>query len=187
MKKTLIILLLAFVALTGCAFNSVLIHERESKDLSLFYGYVGFEEGQGAFLTQFTLKRLDGDQDKPYYHCSYYRGVYFTYLPPGVYRVEKFVATEYGYNSETRYNYEMPAQGNGFEIKKPSLYFFNSLRIRNKTKFFSTEFDYDVEKADWPTEEQVLERMLDVAELGSSIEKAIKARMMQYRKLRAKR
>lgn len=186
MKKAGVVLFCFIVVLvSGCGFNRMVLQERADKNLSLFYGYVGFEEN-GPHLTQFTLKKLDTDSDKAYYHCGLYRGVYMSYLPPGVYRIEKFIATQYSGNTTINYNYQMPAQGNGFEIKKPSLYFFNSVRIKNKTAAFSTEFDYEVEKADWPTEEQVLERILDVVEPGTYIEKAITSRMMQYRKLRSK-
>lgn len=185
MKKTWVLFFILVVLLfTGCSSVQVLLKEKTEK-VSLYYGYIGFEEN-GPVLTQFSLKRLDGDQSAPFYNCGRYRGVYFTYIPNGTYRIDKIAATQYGGNVTTTYNYSMPAQGNGFEIKKPSLYYNGSLRIKNKTRMFSSEFDYDVEKADWPTEEQVLERLLDIVEPGSETEKLITTRLLQYRKMSSK-
>jgi hypothetical protein len=176
--------LLALVVMSGCAFNQVLLKDRDSSGMALFYGYVGFKNNS-TWLSKFVVKRLDIQTDKPYYWCGIYRDVYFMYLPVGTYRVDSFQGTlNCGNNCITTYNYNMPAQQDGFEIKTPGLYFFSSVRIENKEKMFSTDFDYEVEKAEWPSEEQIIERLLDIAEKGSTIEKILLYRLSQYRNLR---
>ena len=187
-KKKLLIAVMATVfaaMIGGCAFRATLA-DRSNSVFSLFYGYVGFDTN-GATLTSFILKKLDGDQSKPYYYCRIYRGVFFCYLPPGAYRVEKFTSIEScGYNCTTTINYEMPAQDNGFTITNPGLFYLTSIRIKNKPTggFFSNTVESTPEKADWPSEEQILERLLDIAQKGSTIEKNIYSRLMQYRKMR---
>jgi hypothetical protein len=187
-RKKMFIAVLALViaaVFTSCAFNPELM-EKLNPGTAFFYGYVGFDTN-GAVLNSMLVKKLDPGEEKPFYWCGIYRGVFFCYLPQGNYRVEKFTSIEScGYNCTTTINYNMPAQDNGFVIKNTGLYFLTSIRIKNKPTggFFSDTVESTPEKADWPSEEQILERLMDISQKGSNLQKMIYSRLMQYRKLR---
>ncbi len=179
--------MILLITAAGCLQN-VRIYDDNDDDrpAALFYGYVGFKNSP-ASVNEFLLKQLDPPTDKPYYYCQIYRGVYFCYLPVGTYRIERFSSIQScGERCTETISYNMPAQQNGFVITRPGLFYYNSVRIRQKMtqEFLNTKIESSAEKADWPSEEQILERLLDITNKGSKIEKLIYSRLYQYRTMR---
>jgi hypothetical protein len=84
-------------------------------------------------------------------------------------------------------NYTVPVQDNGFTVTKPGLYYFGTFDVTNQINTgFSTsnEVGYDIQMSSFPSEEDVIVRLLEIAQPGKYWEKMLQYRLRQLRQWR---
>ena len=184
------LLLVLFLNLTGCA-TAARITERESPDEVLIYGYVMMSSLSGIdkyYLTNFTFKQIDPPSEEPYKYCGrYLGGVIYHVLKPGSYRIDSFKSfTSKSLGpyvlSQSYVNYTVPVKDNGFTVTKPGLYYFGTYDVVNRQNYMNVE--YEVNRVNYPSEEDVIVRLLEFTDKGTYWEKMLNNRLSQLRKWR---
>ncbi len=163
------LLLALAVVLASCSANPV--PKPPKPDESFIFGYIDMEDAP-TWLHWATIRQFKPPTKKPYFSAGAYQGVFYNwYFGPGSYAVTKFG----GSAGRTNYTFGIPRQLTEMRVKfdKPGIYFLGSFKYKDiKTGFFE-QGKYDLEKADKPTEKEVVEKLLKLVK-GTAVEPRLK-------------
>lgn len=200
MKKTAVwALIILSVLISGCAsVPAPVLGDRDEPDEALVYGYVrmrGINMPYRMYLTDFVFKQLSPQVDLTEKDCAIYLGsVFFYRVKPGQFRIDSFRSYGKGMSfsginddPSLTINYIIPVQDNGFTVTKPGLYYFGTFDVTNQINYgFTTrnEVGYDIQMSSFPSEEDVIVRLLEIAQPGKYWEKMLQYRLKQLRQWR---
>lgn len=162
-RVTPVLVVVAALMLSACGGTRPFKKSIQQEE-SLVFGYIDMDEAPCS-LDWVDMKRLQPKTDKPYYGFAVKDGMFYrTYTPPGVYKFDAFGGSSFIRNAN--YTFKFP-QGKGEmdrEIKKTGIYYVGSYKyVKVKTGFFQPgKFDY--ERVQRPTEKELLERLLLIAD-----------------------
>lgn len=162
-RLTLLLVVASSLMLSACGGVKPFKNPIQQEE-SLVFGYIDMDDAP-CLLDWVDMKRLQPKTDKPYYNFAVKDGMFYrTYTPPGVYKFDAFGGASFIRNAN--FTFKFP-QGKGEmdrEIKKTGIYYVGSYKyVKVKTRFFEPgKFDY--ERIQKPSEKELLERLLLIAE-----------------------
>ncbi len=181
-RRSLIASILPLLLLLGgCASDSI-GPERDSNDPtnSLVFAFVDMQDAP----TGIDNASLKPQGEEGYWHMGVDDGLLFQhYLPNGSYQLATLEGSSFLHGDVV---YQFPAYGkneSAVRIQKPGVYFLGSYRYKEvKTGFFEPN-KFDLERADSPTELELLNRLLKQDWVkGSQWDARIRARITELSK-----
>src|ERR1035437_6113468 len=186
--------LAALISVWGCA-SDPRITESAGRDKVLVYGFMDIEQNNEPYklwIDGLTFRKVEPPSDTPYFHSDWILGtLFFTFVEPGFYRLEKF--SSYGYISmpflfmdfggRAIINYKIPVQGNGVKFEKPGVYYMGTFKVINDMKFLE-ESSFELKRIYYPSEEDLIVRLLEITDKGCYWEGVLKKRLAQLRQWR---
>lgn len=180
-RSSLASVFLAALFLTGCASDTI----GPTRDLndptnSLVFLYVDMGDAPTG-IDDATLKPQG---EEGYWHLTVEDGLmYQRYLPNGSYQLSRLAGSSFLHGEVL---YDFPAYGqnaSAIRIQKPGVYFLGAFKYKEvKTGFFEAG-KFDIERADSPTELELLNRMLKEDWVkGSQWDARIRARIAELGK-----
>lgn len=174
-------LLLAALTVAGCASDSI-GPERDLNDPtnSLVFAYIDM----GDAPTSVDEASLKPQGEEGYWHMGVDDGLlYQAHLPVGSYQLATLSGSSF-LHGEVEYDFAAYGRNaSAVRIEKPGIYFLGSFRYKEvKTGFFEAD-KFDIERADTPTELELLNRIMKLDWVkGSQWEKKIQARIAELKK-----
>lgn len=193
-KRSLMMIILAAVVFTGCA--GPMIGKQDSNKV-LVYGFMNIkgeeDEPYKMWIQSFKFRKVDPPSNEPDFYSDWMLGtLFFVFLDPGFYRLEEFKARGlmayqfliFKQERATIMTYQIPVQGNGFKFEKPGLYYFGTYEIINGVQNVLEESSFNMKRAYYPSEEDLIVRLLEETEKGCYWEGVLKKRLSQLRQRR---
>lgn len=159
MKRMLtIVALTALGLLAGCASGPT--RDINDPTNSLVFGYIDMSDAPTG-VSYAWIMQVAPPSNEPYWGMGVQDGLFYSsYLPPGSYQLSAVGGSSF-WKGEHRYNF--PRQGNQTQLRitKPGIYFLGSFKYKKvKTGMFEGG-KFAIEKANKPTEAELLKRLLE--------------------------
>jgi len=155
------------------------MEEPKNPMTSLVFGYMDMSEAPVG-LGWIIMHQLQPESKEPYYFFPISDGMFYCDLvEPGIHKFEEFG----GYGYRTEYTFNFPQGKNELDpvIERPGIYFVGSYKYKKVETGFFEQGKFSIAKTDWPTEKELLERLLEFA--GDTIwKKRIMDRMAEIDK-----